>query len=246
MLLRITAAASLDYLQQLSALLRDPVCYGHGVARGNGEPVLLVPGYTAGDWTLGTLARWLGRVGYRPYLSGIDLNVGCPRRKLELLQWRTEEIVRQSGRRAAVIGHSLGGVLGRALAATSPGLVHHIVALGSPVRDGLNAVTDEVRPAIKAMQSLWRMVSNTGDDCGTERCECGFMSAAFAPPPPPTRFTAIFTRRDEVVDWQTCIDPAGASHEVNGLHASLIVNREVYRLLASVLAESSAAAAAAA
>ncbi len=243
MLLRITAAASLDYLQQLAALLRDPVCYGRGVARGNGEPVLLVPGYTAGDWTLGTMARWLRRIGYRPYLSGIDLNVGCPRRKLELLQWRAQAIVRTSGRRAAVIGHSLGGVLGRALAATSPELVHHVVALGSPVRDGLNAVSAEVRPAIKAMQALWRLVSITGDDCGTERCGCGFVAAAFAPPV--TRFTAIFTRRDEVVDWKSCVDQAGANHEVGGLHASLIVNREVYRLLASILADGSGAAVAA-
>ncbi len=243
MLLRITAAASIDYLQQLAALLRDPVCYGRGVARGNGEPVLLVPGYTAGDWTLGTMARWLKRIGYQPYLSGIDLNVGCPRSKLELLQWRAQEIVRRSGRRAAVVGHSLGGVLGRALAATSPELVHHVVALGSPVRDGLGAVSAEVRPAIKAMQALWRLVSNTSDGCGTERCACGFITAAFAPPA--TRFTAIFTRRDEVVDWRTCIDQAGASHEVDGLHASLIVNREVYRLLASILADQRSAAAAA-
>jgi triacylglycerol lipase len=244
MLVQITAAASIDYLQQLAALLRDPVCYGRGITRGNGEPVLLVPGYTAGDWTLGTMARWLSRIGYRPYLSGIDLNLGCPRRKLELLQWRAQEIVRHSGRRAAVIGHSLGGVLGRALARTAPELIHHVVALGSPARDGLKAVSAEVRPAIRAMQALWRLLSTGPDSCGTERCECGFLAAAFAPCAP-ARFTAIFTRRDEVVDWKTCLDPAGANHEVDGLHASLIVNREVYRLLASILAEGSGAAAAA-
>ena len=96
MLLQLTASAYFDFLQQFASLARDPVGYGVGVPRGDGRPVLLIPGFTAGDWSLGTLARWLGRIGYKPYLSGIDLNVGCPRRKVELVGWRVEKIARES------------------------------------------------------------------------------------------------------------------------------------------------------
>ncbi len=120
MLLQLTASAYFDFLQQFASLARDPVGYGVGVPRGDGRPVLLIPGFTAGDWSLGTLARWLGRIGYKPYLSGIDLNVGCPRRKVELVGWRVEKIARESGQRVTIIGHSLGGVLGRAIATANP------------------------------------------------------------------------------------------------------------------------------
>lgn len=58
----------LEYLSQLSALLRDPVYYGTDVLKGKGESILLIPGFLAGDWTLMVMAGWLGRVGYRPYL----------------------------------------------------------------------------------------------------------------------------------------------------------------------------------
>src|ERR1039457_3824575 len=135
MLLQLTAYAYFDFLQPFASLVRDPVGYGVGVPRGDGHPVLLIPGFTAGDWSLGTLARWLGRVGYRPYLSGIDLNVGCPQRMMEVVGWRVEKIARQSGEPVTIIGHSLGGVLGRAIAAANPPNVSQVVALGSPIRE---------------------------------------------------------------------------------------------------------------
>jgi len=49
--------SSFDYLEQVSALMRDPVFYGgESVTRGNGEPVLLLPGYIAGDWAMAPMA----------------------------------------------------------------------------------------------------------------------------------------------------------------------------------------------
>ena len=240
MLLQLTASAYFDYLQQFASLARDPVGYGMGVPRGDGRPILLIPGFTAGDWSLGTLARWLGRIGYRPYLSGIDLNVGCPRRKMELVGWRVEKIAQESGHRVTIIGHSLGGVLGRAIAASDPSSVCEVVALGSPIRSGWTGVHDHVRPALQAIQSFWQTFSSAPETCGTMECSCGFADAVFAPTPARSRFSSIYTRRDEVVQWQSCIDDAGANFEVSGLHASLIVNREVYRILGSILAEAAA------
>jgi pimeloyl-ACP methyl ester carboxylesterase len=245
MLLQLTAYAYFDFLQQFASLVRDPVGYGVGVPRGDGRPVLLIPGFTAGDWSLGTMARWLGRVGYRPYLSGIDLNVGCPRRKMELVGWRVEKIARESGQRVTIIGHSLGGVLGRAIAAANPANVRQVVALGSPIRDGWAGVHDRIRPALQAIQSFWQTFSDEPEMCGTSECSCAFVAAVFAPTSGKSRFSAIYTRRDEIVQWQSCIDDAGSNFEVPGLHASLIVNREVYRILGSILAEAPGESAAA-
>ncbi|MGA7870114.1 MAG: alpha/beta hydrolase [Candidatus Binatus sp.] len=245
MLLQLTASAYFDFLRQFASLVRDPVGYGVGVPPGDGRPVLLIPGFTAGDWSLGTLARWLGRVGYRAYLSGIDLNVGCPRRKMELVGWRVEKIARESGQRVTIIGHSLGGVLGRAIATANPAIVSQVVALGSPIRNGWTGVHDQVRPALQAIQAFWQTFSSAPENCGTMECSCGIADAVFAPTPKQSRFSAIYTRRDEVVQWQACIDDAGANFEVSGLHASLIVNREVYRILGSLLADAAVDSAAA-
>jgi triacylglycerol lipase len=245
MLLQLTTSAYLDFLQQYASLIRDPVAYGVGVPRGDGRPVLLIPGFTAGDWSLGPLAAWLRRIGYRPYLSGIDLNVGCPQRKVELLGWRIEKIARECGRRVTIVGHSLGGVLGRAMAVAKPATVCEVVALGSPIRQGWTGVHDKVRPTLKAIQSFWQLFSSRPENCGTLECACGIGDAVFAPTPERSRFSSIYTRRDEVVQWESCIDQGGSNYEVPGLHVSLIVNREVYRCLSAILAESAADSAAA-
>ncbi len=245
MLLQLTASAYFDFLRQFASLVRDPVGYGVGVPRGDGHPVLLIPGFTAGDWSLGTMARWLGRVGYRPYLSGIDLNVGCPRRTMELVGWRVEKIAREAGQRVTIIGHSLGGVLGRAIAAANPANVRQVVALGSPIRDGWTGVHDQVRPVLQAIQFFWQTFYDDPENCSTTECSCAFVSAVFAPTPEKGRFSAIYTRRDEIVHWQSCIDDEGSNFEVSGLHASLIVNREVYRILGSILADAPGESAAA-
>jgi triacylglycerol lipase len=244
MLVSLTANAWIEFLQQLSALLRDPVYYSSGVARGNGEPILLIPGFTAGDWTLGVMARWLKRIGYRPYLSGIDLNIGCPKRKIELVGWRVEKIANESGMRVALIGHSLGGVLARGVAAASPKRVSRVVALGAPVREGWDGVRTEVRPALRAVQSFWQTLASAPEDCGTPVCPCGFARAVYAEVAAAVRFDSIYTRRDEIVSWRACIAEDGPNHEVNGLHSSLIVNREVFRVLAEILAEDLESAAA--
>jgi len=81
--------SSFDCMEQLSALMRDPILYGsESIPHGNGEPVLLLPGYFVGDWAMAPMARWLRRIGYNSYLSGIDFNLGCPREKLEHLEAR--------------------------------------------------------------------------------------------------------------------------------------------------------------
>jgi triacylglycerol lipase len=51
---------------EAAALLRDPVLRGDGTCDGRGQPVLLIPGFLAGDGSLAVLSGWLGRRGYRP------------------------------------------------------------------------------------------------------------------------------------------------------------------------------------
>jgi len=105
-----------DYSCKRSALLLDPIFHGQGVPKGKREAILLIPGFTAGDWTFKTMSQWLQEIGYRTHLSGINFNVGCPQRKVERMLGRLEKISKDTGGRIAIIGHSLGGLVACALA----------------------------------------------------------------------------------------------------------------------------------
>ena len=223
-------------MSQSSALLCNPVYYGFGVPQGQGQPVLLIPGFLAGDCLMVPMSRWLARIGYRPYLSGIDWNIGCPSRKLERLKWRIEMIVRESGRPPVIIGHSLGGLLARSLAARFPALVGHVIGLGSPVSVERVVLHAEFRSALGAWRALWNALTHASSKCGTTDCSCALNGRLTSSCAEHYGYSAIFSRDDEVIDWRTCVNLQGNNYEVSGRHCSLIVNARVYRLLAAILA----------
>ena len=230
------AESCIDVAHHLSRLICDPVYYGKDLPKGNGSPVLLIPGYFAGDWSLSTLSRWLARLGYRAYLSGIDWNIGCPDEKSEQLGWRLARITDECGSPAVALGHSLGGVLARALAVKYPARVQHVITLGSPMRIAWTAVRARYRPAIRGFQALWHALNNRPAQCGTDQCLCQFGEAVSSRFPRTVKLTSLYTREDEVVDWRACLTEDGENYEVSGGHMSMAVNREVYRLLAAILA----------
>jgi triacylglycerol lipase len=226
-----------DYSSKRSALLLDPVFQGNGIPKGQGQAILLIPGFSSGDWTFSTMSRWLQQIGYRTNLSGININVGCPQRKVERMLGRLEEISKEAGGPIVIIGHSLGGLVGCALARQRPDLVRHVIAIGSPLRDGWQAVTPEVRPTLFAIHSFFQRFIEAPQDCGTERCACDFSKETLGTRlPSGVRFTSIYSRQDGIVDWRFAATENGDNYEVDGLHTDLVVNVEVYRILSNVLA----------
>lgn len=215
-------------------LRMSPVYYGFGVPRGDGSPVVLVPGFMGVDAYLSELYMWLGRIGYRPYMSGIGFNAECPGRLSRKLGRTIERAHRETGRRVRVIGHSLGGVLGRKACLQRPQDVAQLIYLGSPVQ----AV--HAHPAIVAtaavMQTARELLSGNHEDCLTSHCGCGFSEDVMRPLPRNLRHSAIYTRADGVVDWHDSQerDPK-LNHEVGGTHIGLVFNPRAYRVLGSLL-----------
>ena len=147
------ATSYADYFYQRRLLRRDPVFRGIEVPHGNGEPILLIPGFLAGDWSLSVLTEWLNGLGYRVYCSGIGPNIRCPYKTSELLRWRLDYIAKEAKQRVIIIGHSLGGVLARYLGARQPQQVRHIFALGSPI-DGSMRIHPLVPFTFKIIQYM--------------------------------------------------------------------------------------------
>src|SRR6058998_2808324 len=106
--------------RELTALLQDPVFRGRGVPRGDGRPVLLIPGFLSGDWSLRVLHGWLQRIGYSAYLSGINLNVRHSEHMLAGLRHRLALVQAERHARVSLVGHSRGGLLAKVLSQRRP------------------------------------------------------------------------------------------------------------------------------
>jgi triacylglycerol lipase len=222
---------------EAARLLGDPVFYGRGLPHGDGRPVVLLPGFMAGDYTLATMGGWLGRIGYRPAYAGFVANVDCSQRALQRVEARARALHERHGRRVALIGHSRGGHFARALAVRRPDLVSHAIALGGGLV-AQQAVSAPTQAAVRAVRAVHRHTTDrrARNGCLSEACTCAFGVDYRAPLPDGVALTSIYSRGDGVVRWQSCIAPDAHCVEVTGSHVGLAFNRKAYRAIAEALA----------
>lgn len=227
----------LRWQAELARLLADPVWRGVGVPRGDGAPVLLVPGFLAGDQSLSVLATFLRRIGHAPRRAGIAMNVHCSDRALDRLEVVLQHAHLRTGRKVAVVGHSRGGHFAKALASRHPDLVSQVVSLGAGLDEPF-AISEPTRLAVAGV----RRVLQTRDPrlaaqgCFTHECLCRYAADYRAPFPGSVPLTSIYSKGDGVVRWQACVVPYARCVEVRGSHVGLAYNREVFREVARTLA----------
>lgn len=203
--------------------------YAHPERPGSVEPVLLIPGFMAGDYTLAGMARLLRGAGYRTYRSQIRMNMGCTREAADRLERRVEAIAGRRGRKVSLVGHSLGGMLARALAARRPDLIAGIVSMGSPVL-APGAVHDVLVRDAEILTRLTRAGFGglMSEDCIAGSCARASFEESHAPLDPAVGFTAIYSRRDGIVDWRACLDPAAIPVEVTASHVGMALDPRVF------------------
>lgn len=224
------------------ALRVSPVYYGLGVPRGNGAPVVVIPGFLGSDNYLIELFYWLRRIGYKPYYSRIGRNAECPDVLRDRLFETMDQAEEETGRKLHLIGHSLGGLLARSAAVERPQQVAQVIALAAPFRDirvhpMILAAAGFVRQRIR---STPRTDRGTKRDCYTGSCTCDFASSLRLDPPDSVMRAAIYTTTDGVVDWRSCIEEEEELNtRVSGTHAGLAFNPQVFRRVAQLLAAAS-------
>src|ERR1700738_66446 len=187
------------FASEYVTLIRDPVYYGRGVPRGEGRPVLLIPGFLAGDQTLLTMQAWLLRLGYKPALSGIRFNVRHSDVTVEGVLERLYIHHRRPKQKVSLVGHSRGGLLAKVIADRNPELVSQVIALGSPLNEAL-----DVHPLPMAAGHAARIYNRIRYQSPADM-ETPFMEQLAAPPLVPV--TSIYTRSDGVVNWKACLRP---------------------------------------
>jgi pimeloyl-ACP methyl ester carboxylesterase len=195
--------------------------------RGDGHPVLVLPGFTAADFSTLLLRRFLKELGYDVYGWMLGTNTGRAYLKPMLLK-RINEIVKRNPAPITLIGHSLGGVFARELAFSFPSHVRQVITLGSPIRIKEGEGTNEL---------VRRLFERFSRQSPTQLVKAGF--ARHDPRPPRVPSTAIFSRTDGVVSWQSCLELeslTSQSIEVPGSHLGLIANPLALWLVADRLA----------
>jgi pimeloyl-ACP methyl ester carboxylesterase len=203
---------------------------------GRAVPVVLVPGFISGDISLAYLARQLRRRGHRTFGSEIGANLGCTDAMVERLLRRVERVVDDEGRRAALVGHSRGGMIVKLAAQRRPDLVAGVVVLSAPV-NGTLSVAAHVRKQLELLFRLNQrgMRAVLSADCVTGACADRIAAELAEPFPDHVAYTSVYSRSDAIIDWHTCLDPAAELVEVQSSHTGMSTDPAVLHIVAARL-----------
>lgn len=194
--------------------------------RGDGHPVLVLPGFLASDTSTGPMRRLLRDLGYEAHGWGLGRNVRVDSHRVRQMEDLLLGIYRNSGRKVSIVGWSLGGVFARELAKIHPDMVRQVISLGSPIRDD--------RRHTNATNLFERLNGRE-----PEPLRQGRFRALHQAPPVPT--TSILTRTDGIVHWRGSVQHPDHGHEqtenieVHASHVGMGVNPSVMIAIADRL-----------
>jgi pimeloyl-ACP methyl ester carboxylesterase len=192
------------------------------VPRGDGGPVIDIPGWKSPEAAMAPLRHYLRRLGHDARGWGLGVNTGNPERDVEIFAPQVVELAERTGRPVALVGWSLGGTIARETARTVPHAVSRVITYGTPVIGG-PSYTIGARAAGDAENARIRALIDELDRTN----------------PIQVPITAIFTRRDRIVDWPASIDRTSAhvEHvEVGSTHAGMGIDPDVWEVVATRLA----------
>jgi pimeloyl-ACP methyl ester carboxylesterase len=206
-----------------TSLLLSPILMR--APKGDGHPVLTLPGFLASDLSMVPMRRYLRELGYDAYAWKMGRNIGGVSRMRAALRDRLAGIHAATGRKVSVVGWSLGGVYARDLALQAPDLVRCVVTLGSPFANDVRA-TNATR--------LYEALSGEAveDDSELRKAIAGDL---------PVPATSIYSRTDGIVNWRTCLQrPSDTAENIEvhlASHVGLGVNAAALWAVADRLAQ---------
>ncbi len=193
--------------------------------RGDGHPVLTLPGFLASDLSMAPMRRYLKELGYDSCAWRMGRNVGGVARMRDGLLDRLAEIHGSTGRKVSVVGWSLGGVYARDLALRAPAMVRSVVTLGSPFANDVRAT------------NATRLYEALSGEMVEDNSELRQAIAGDLPVPA----TSIYSRTEGIVNWRTCLlRPSATAENIEvyfASHVGLGVNPAALWAVADRLAQ---------
>lgn len=190
--------------------------------RGDGAPVVLVPGWKSSPASMVPLRSFLRHLGHDARDWELGVNQGRPERDAARLAAQVARLASAAGRPVTLIGWSLGGTVAREAARQAPADLAHVITYGTPVVGG---PTHTIGARSYGPEESARISS--------------LVEKLDAASPISVPITAIFTRRDGIVSWRACIDrtsPEVRHVEVSSTHISMGIDPDVWRIIADRLA----------
>jgi pimeloyl-ACP methyl ester carboxylesterase len=191
--------------------------------RGDGHPVLVLPGFLASDFSTGAMRGFLRNRGYGVHGWQLGRNLGPDPELIRRLVERFRELRDRYDRKVSLIGWSLGGVYARELARNFPSDVRQVITLASPFRD-LSATS--VPPLLRSFGGRHR----PPNDSVRERLGESI----------PVPATAIYSKTDGIAAWQSCMEtpgPLSENIEVESSHLGIGHHPVVLLTIADRLAQ---------
>jgi pimeloyl-ACP methyl ester carboxylesterase len=195
---------------------------------GDGHPVMVIPGFSAGGRSTKTLRDFLASLGYSVSCWNQGINFGVREElvvgAIEVLHQLHEEY----GCKVSLVGQSLGGIYAREIAKLYPDMVRQVISLGSPFNDPEGSASK--------VSGLYKLF-NPEHTQKAEQFEDLDWNPHVAPPTPTT---AIFSKGDGICHWRSCVQHGGHEHvenvEVISSHTGMGVNAQVMFVVADRLA----------
>ena len=205
--------------------LTYPALYA-GANKGNGQPVIVLPGFLGADDSTLALRRFLTRLGYpaQPWL--LSRNHGHPE-LIERFGRRMYRLHKVYDKPITLIGQSLGGVFAHELARNFPEAVRSVITLGSPFAAQSREDTNPM------VARLFEQLSGVSVE---EMRELASEERASGPLSQPS--TSIYSKTDGVVSWRTCIsEPSDIAEniEIVGSHTGMAMHPGVLHVVADRL-----------
>lgn len=194
--------------------------------RGDGHPVMVLPGFLGSDGYNAALRRYLTRLGYAVHGWAQGRNLGPREGVLEALRERVHYLSERYAAPVSLVGHSLGGIFARELARDAPQRVRQVISLGSPFGEGRWTGSYPAR----LFSSL-----NPPEELPVVE--------DLLPLAPPVPTTAIYSKGDGIVNWRTARQCPLAAHaltqsiQVRGSHCGMTLNPTIWFLLAERLSQ---------
>jgi hypothetical protein len=179
------------------ALARERRELVRSMPRGDGHPVLVLPGLLAGDLTTAPLRRFLRALCYDARGWKLGVNRGPTDALRARLAERIGHLHERHGRKVSLVGWSLGGIYARELARAFPDRVRLVITLGSPFRDisaSHAARLVPIRPGGRPLREAHELRAHLRQPLAV-----------------PT--TSIYSRTDGIVAWQSCLEQEGPRRE---------------------------------
>lgn len=196
--------------------------------RGDGRPVMVLPGLFNSDRSSMVMRRYLRALGYRAEGWRLGRNLGARAIGAEgdRLLARVRALAGEAGEPVTLIGVSLGGIMARFVAHRAPELVREVITVSSPYAGDPRAT------------NVWRafeLLSGERIDSPAVMARRAEVAAAL-----PVPATAIWSASDGLVNGAICHDAAGRAIEIRSGHMGVHMNPQALAAIAGVLGESAA------